>query len=156
MPHILSDTTVLSNFSQVRRPDLLRKAFPGLASPRAVLVELKRGENLKRIPVCDWSWLEVLDPSGAERSRATELERILQAGEAVCLAMAEARGALFLTDDFSARRLAATLRVEVSGTLGALVRLRQRELISLQEGDRLLTEMIACGYRSPVRSIREL
>jgi predicted nucleic acid-binding protein len=105
MPLVLSDTTVLSNFSHVGRPDLLREAFPDLASPRVVFTELKRGENLGRVPVCDWSWLKVFDSTDDERLRAMELERVLQPGEAVCLAMSEARGALFLTDDSVLGRL---------------------------------------------------
>lgn len=156
MPYVLSDTTVLSNFSQVQRPDLLRRAFPSLAAPRVVYEELRRGEGLERIPVCDWSWVEILDPTEDERSRAAELEHVLESGEAACLAMAETRGALLLTDDSSARRLATQIGVEISGTLGCLVKLCRREIIFLEEGDRLLEEMIACGYRSPVRSLREL
>jgi len=153
---VLADTTVLNNFAQVRRPDLLRAAFSSLASPQAVRQELAAGERLGRVPVCDWSWLKLIELTEAERSRAEDLERLLQAGEAACLAIAEARGGGVLTDDSSARRLAIGLGLETSGTLGSLVKLVRRETLNLVEGDQLLAEMIRRGYRSPFRSLRDL
>jgi hypothetical protein len=69
MPVFLADTTVLSNFAQIGRPDLLRSAFPGLATPEAVREELARGERLGLVPVCDWSWLTTVELTGAEQSR---------------------------------------------------------------------------------------
>jgi predicted nucleic acid-binding protein len=155
VPLILTDTTVLSNFSQVQRPDLLRKAFSKIAAPEIVRNELRAGERLGRVPVCDWTWLEIVQLTEREQSRAASLENRLQAGEAACLAVVEARGGLLLTDDSSARRLAFGLRLETSGTLGALVKLMRREIITLEQGDGLLAEMITRGYRSPVQSLRE-
>jgi hypothetical protein len=153
---VLADTTVLNNFAQVRRPDLLREAFSSLVSPQVVLQELAAGERLGRVPVCDWSWLNLVDLTEAERFRADDLKRLLQAGEAACIAIAEARGGGVLTDDNSARRVAVGLGLETSGTLGALVKLVRRKFLSLIEGDQLLNEMIRRGYRSPLRTLRDL
>ena len=155
MTLVLADTTILSNFSQIQRPDLLRQAFPLASIPKAVRDELRRGESLGYVPVCDWSWLRLIELTEEEVLRADDLSRALQAGEAACLAVGELRGALVLTDDRAARRIAATLNVEISGTVGTLVRLVNRGLLDLSEGDRLLAEMTARGYRSPVRSLRE-
>jgi predicted nucleic acid-binding protein len=85
-----------------------------------------------------------------------ELRRDLQAGEAACIAVAEARGGLVLTDDLDARRFAITLKIDVSGTVGALGKLLRREILTLEQGDGLLAGMISRGYRSPVRSLREI
>lgn len=156
MSLILTDTTVLNNFSQVARPDLLRRVFPGLAAPEVVRRELAAGERLGRVPVCDWFWLTHVALTEAEQSRAEELSRRLQPGEAACLAVAEARGSLVLTDDSAARRTALALRVETSGTLGALARLVRREILTVAEGDTLLARMVDRGYRCPVRSLREV
>jgi predicted nucleic acid-binding protein len=153
---ILSDTTVLNNFAQIRRPDLLQRVYPTLASPRVVREELARGERLGLVRPGDWSWLQLLDLTDVEKSRATDLERLLQAGEAACLAIAEARDGVVLTDDGAARRLAASLHLETSGTIGALVKLVRKGALTLHVGDTLLTEMISRGYRSPVRSLREV
>jgi predicted nucleic acid-binding protein len=156
MPVFLADTTVLSNFAQIGRPDLLRRAFPGLTTPEAVREELAKGERLGLVPVCDWSWLTTVELTGAEQSRAADLERHLQAGEAACIAVTEHRGGLLLTDDGAARSLAKSLGLEISGTIGVLVKLLRRKILTLEQGDRLLIEMMARGYRSPVRSLREI
>jgi predicted nucleic acid-binding protein len=62
----LADTTVLSNFAQVLRPDLLRQAYPELIVPPAVRAELTAGERWGLVPVCDWSWLEIARLVGSE------------------------------------------------------------------------------------------
>lgn len=156
MSLILVDTTVLSNFAHTGRPDLLRRAFPALGVPGAVRAELSTGERLGRVPVCDWSWLGLVELSQSERLRAADFEKVLQEGEAACLAIAEARGGFILTDDSAARRLAGTVGLEVSGTLGALKKLVEEEVLSLSQAEALLSEMMAQGYRSPVRSLREV
>ncbi|HKI05503.1 MAG TPA: DUF3368 domain-containing protein [Thermoanaerobaculia bacterium] len=156
MPVILADTTVLSNFSQVERPNLLRMAFPRLASPHEVREELSQGEKLGLVPSCDWSWLKTIELTDGEQIQANELREYLQAGEAACIAVAASRGGLVLTDDGTARRVAASLQVEISGTIGVLVRLCEREILALEQGDSLLLAMMARGYRSPIRSLREL
>ena len=156
MPVILADTTVLSNFAQVKRPDLLRMVFLGLASPRQVKAELSEGEALGLVPACDWSWLKLTELTEAEQTHAIELKERLQAGEAACIAVVAARGGLVLTDESAARRVAAGLRIEISGTLGVLSRLLEREILDVEQGDALLVTMVARGYRSPVRSLREL
>lgn len=61
MSLIVTDTTVLNNFSQVARPDLLRLAFPEISAPTVVRKELAEGERLGRVPICDWSWLEDIE-----------------------------------------------------------------------------------------------
>jgi len=156
VPLILADTTVLNNFAQIRRPDLLQMVYPSLASPRVVREELARGERLGLVLPGDWSWLKLLDLTDVEKIRATDLERLLQAGEAACLAIAEARDGVVLTDDGAARRLAASLLLETSGTIGALVKLVRKGVLTLHVGDTLLTEMMSRGYRSPVRTLREV
>jgi predicted nucleic acid-binding protein len=153
---ILTDTTVLNNFAQVTRPDLLRLAFPWLSAPAVVRKELAAGERLGRVPICDWSWLEIVELTEAEQSRAADLKRHLHTGEAACLAVVEARGGLLLTDDSSARRLAIGLPVDTSGTLGVLMKLVRRSSLSLFQADILLAEMIKRGYRSPLRSLGEI
>jgi uncharacterized protein len=156
MPVILADTTVLNNFAQVGRPDLLRRAFPGLSTPGFVLEELSLGERLGRVPLCDWSWLGIVELLRAERDRFIELRRDLESGEAACIAIVEARGGVVLTDDLDARQLASRLKIEISGTVGVLGKLLRREILTLAQGDGLLAEMIVRGYRSPVRSLREI
>ncbi len=155
MPTVLADTTVLNNFAQILRPDLLQLAFSDLRTTGRVREELDEGERLGIVPRCDWSWLEILRLAPEERTLADELGRRVDAGEAECLALAKLRGWLLLTDDRNARRVAQSLVVELSGTLGCLERLVSRTILSLEEADGFLETMTSRGYRSPIRSLRE-
>jgi hypothetical protein len=39
------------------------------------MAELHAGESLGLVPACDWSWLEVLEPTDDERSAALDFAR---------------------------------------------------------------------------------
>lgn len=156
MSVILADTTVLNNFAQAGQPDLLRKIFTDLSAPPEVREELAEGERKGLVPICDWSWLTVIEPTDAEQLHAFELKSSLGAGEAACIAILAARSGLLLTDDGPARHLAAALGIEVSGTIGVLGKLLRREVLSFEEGDALLQRMRARGYWSPARSLSEI
>ena len=156
MPGVVSDTTVLSNFAHAQRPDFLQSAFPNLAVPPAVRSELRQGEQEGRIPVCDWDWLQPIALSEAQQQLADDFSQTLGRGESECIALALERGWLLLTDDRDARRVAVDRAVSISGTLGSLVILVDRQVLSRTEADDHLRVMIASGYHSPVRSLSEL
>jgi|SRR3972149_1421694 len=150
------DTAVLSNFARVRRAQLLQQAFPDIATPHAVVEELEQGERLGYVPATDWSWLKIVILDASEEALAGKLAEKLGLGESACLAVASTRALTVLTDDQDARRMAKTLGLNVSGTLGVLARLVSSKAIDLADADSLLGTMIQQGYRSPVRSLREL
>jgi predicted nucleic acid-binding protein len=152
----LADTTVLSNFAQVRRPDLLRSAYPDLAAPVQVWNELDLGVRRGLVPACDWSWLAILDLTEREQAQADELGRDLGPGESACIAIAVSRESLVLSDDWEARALGRSLGLEISGSLGVLDQLVLKQILSLEEADALLAEMVRRGFRSPCRSLREI
>jgi predicted nucleic acid-binding protein len=58
-----------------------------------------------------------------------------------------------VTDDLDARRAAHSLGVAVTGSIGVLVAGIKAGLITLKEGNLLLNNMVAAGFRSPVRSL---
>ena len=153
----LLDNTVLSNFSTVSRPDLIRLALgEAAAATQEAFAECQTGIRLGRVPTCDWSWLPVFRLAESERETYERLRTRLNAGEAACLAMAGARGFRVFTDDRDARESAVQMQVPVSGTLGLLTRLVQQAHLSLQEANDLLRRMIAAGYRSPVSDLSEI
>jgi predicted nucleic acid-binding protein len=154
---LLLDNTVLSNFATVRRPDLLRAAFGDrLATPQEAFDELQAGVRHGALPDLDWSWLPVWTLEADEMFRYREFLLTLNAGEAACLAMAAVRECHILTDDRDAREMARRLKIPLSGTLGTLIRLVDLGILSLEEADGLLAQMIAANYRSPAISLRDL
>lgn len=150
------DNTVLSNFAQVEQARWIAEAFEQPVTVAAVMEELKIGVEQRRIPDVDWSWLEVVDLTPAERAVADELNRRLGRGEAECLAVAAKRGGLIVTDDRDARRTAQLLGVPVSGTLGVLMNVVHRQGISVRDADEILSLMKRRGYRCPIGSLTEL
>ncbi len=59
---VLLNNTILSNFSVVGRPDLVRTAFATepAATVEPVITEHNKGVAQGHFPECDWSWLSVL------------------------------------------------------------------------------------------------
>lgn len=157
MTRVVMDTTILSNFAHVERVELLGILFAhsALMAP-TVRRELLSGETGGHIPACDWNWVETAILTPEEEDVAASYLRVLDAGEAECLALAVKRSATLISDDFAARRLAQAMGIHVSGTLGVLLRLIHDNQITLQEADALLARMIQKGYRSPVTSLGQI
>ena len=157
MATVILDTTVLSNFAHIRRPDLLLHAFGHNANTApAVIAELRTGEMLGVVPRCDWRQLHIVVLTEDEQRLAVHYLSQLDEGESECLAVATSRSWTFATDDLAARRLAQHGGVAVSGSLGALRVLVVSRYLLLDEADKYLAMMCDHGYRSPVRSLREL
>ena len=123
----VADTTLLSYFAHVRRPDLPILAFPERVVPGAVLEELREGERRGLVPVCDWSPIPVVEPTQEEVSAIEHLRDSLDRGELAAIAVALRRGAVLVTDDRAARQNAGMLGLHVSGTLGVPSADRSRE-----------------------------
>jgi predicted nucleic acid-binding protein len=149
------DTTILSNFAHAQRPELIQTALGETATTTvAVIAELRQGEALGFVPRVNWRWLPILDLAADEEGLAQEYLAVLELGEATCLAAAVTRQARFFSDDLAARRLAQANGLLVSGTIGLLLALVRREIITLAEGDGLLTIMMRQGYRAPAVTLR--
>ncbi len=153
---ILLDTTVLSNFAHVKRLGLLRSALPGAATTPHVVEELKRGIASGYLPESDWTWLNVVELTPVEEANLARVRLVLGEGEASCIAVIIERGGVLFSDDGDARRYARHCGLQVSGTLGVLFLLVKRGQLTVREADACLQEMVAHGYRSPVRSLAEL
>ncbi|MCW7070572.1 MAG: DUF3368 domain-containing protein [Methanophagales archaeon] len=77
-------------------------------------------------------------------------------GESSCLSIAISRDLKVLTDDRDARRLAQRRGVPVSGTIGVLVEAVREGLLSIEEANTMLSDMIEKGYFSPFETLDEL
>jgi len=97
---------------------------------------------------------EVLKLGEEETELYNSLRVKLGKGEASCLAIA--KNMKFLTDDSDARKVANILGVPVSGTIGALVHCIRKNIISKEEGNQILREMIAKGFYSSISDLDEI
>jgi len=154
---VLLDNTVLSNFSIVCRPNLVRLALvEQVGATEQALQEMREGVAIGKIPSCDWDWLARVSLTPLEQVQFEMFHEYLGAGEASSLAVARQRGYRLATDDKDARRLAQQLGISLTGTIGILGILVKNGELSLIEGNRLLLEMVAAGYRSPVTTLEEV
>ena len=92
----------------------------------------------------------------AERGLFTVLLRNLGAGEASCIALADQRGRVVVTDDRTARRGCAGRGIPVTGTIGILQALCADRTVPVEEADALLARMVESGFYSPIRRISDL
>jgi len=102
-------------------------------------------------------WLKEISLSRAkEKALFQSLSVSLGLGEASSIALAGARRFIFACDDRAARREAGLLGVKLTGTVGILRKASQKRTITQKEGDTILAKMIASGFHSPVRSLKEI
>ena len=163
MPTLI-DANVLSNLASVDRFDLLDLLQDAIYLSSAVYDETQRGIEE------GYTFLTRVDHALADaRFSVTTLEgeqewRLYQTiptklhrGEAMSLAIAHSRGWHLLSDDRAARIVARRLGVAYSGTLALLIRAVRQGILTVDQGNDLLAEMIArARYRSPVSDLRDL
>ncbi len=158
MESIIIDNTVLTNFSLVYQEELVKNVFnEKLYISEKVLLELKQGEERNIVPKRDWSWLKILKvESVKEHHLFDQLRLIYGAGESSCLSLAFYRSLKVLTDDYDARKYAQKIGIPVSGTIGVLILAIRKDILSLEEGNRILLKMIKNGYYSPYKTLDKL
>jgi len=160
----LIDANVLSNLASVDRLDLLNLLQDAIYLSSAAYDETQRGieegyEFLARVDqaLADARFSVTTLEDKQEWRMYQTIPTKLHRGEAMSLAIARCRGWHLLTDDRATRMYAKTLGVGYSGTLGLLVRAIRVGRLTMDQGNHLLTEMIArARYRSPVHDLRDL
>lgn len=153
-PTVLN-TTVLSNFAQVDHVELLLN-LPRLVTVAAVQEELEAGVEthpyIKHALTVLGDDIPVSSPSPAAETVEAELLESLDPGEAQALAVAEVADGMLVTDDGDARTTAAQRGVNLTGSIGLLVRFVEGGYISVETADRYLKRWIdEAGFRSPTR-----
>jgi predicted nucleic acid-binding protein len=154
---VLLDNTVLTNFALVGQPDLVLNLWGAdCATTVAVFAEYQVGVISRGLPAVNWDTLTQLPLQAVEHSYADKLPPQLGDGERSCIAVAVHRRCLFVCDDANARREAQRRGVTVTGTIGVLVLNIRQGILTLPDGNTLLTDMIAQGYRSPFKTLDAL
>jgi predicted nucleic acid-binding protein len=164
---VISNTTVLSNFAAIDALHRLHELFEAVFLPTEVYQEIQRGleegytfySGVEEVlhPRVENGWLRLTSlKDEGEVLAFSGMPGQLHAGEASCLAIARQRNWLLLTDDKAARRHAADLKVDVSGTLGCLLLGIERNLWTLEQANGWLARIIAFGFHSPVTDLASL
>jgi predicted nucleic acid-binding protein len=153
---VLLDNTVLSNFAQIGRSDLVMSLWAGCSTTMEARQEFLVGLAAGKLPLDVWQDLPLIDLTGVEREFADGLSKVLGLGERTCVAAVKFRGGMLVSDDRKARQVALEIGVKVTGTLGILVIDVERKRITLEEANQVLEKMIEYGYRSPVKDLGSL
>ncbi len=151
---VILNATPLTNFALVGRPDLLQKLWPGnVYTTSDVLDEYQAGVDAGILPAGIWEKIPVIPLDEDDAILMQSMSARLGRGERSCIAVAHRRGGLLVTDDLDARRAARSLGVAITGSIGVLVACTKAGLITLEDGNLLLAEMLAAGFRSPVDTL---
>ena len=164
MPEVVFDTCVISNFALAEALGVIEDLYRGRANiPEFVGAEIMRGiqagsARLAAVPkAVRAGWLEETGlRSRKDKALFESLSRSLGWGEAAGIAVAKGCGFRFASDDKVARAEAGRLGVPVTGTVGILVRAVRRSVCDERAADSYFEKMVASGFFSPVRSIREV
>lgn len=133
MPSLVCDTSVLQYLYQLELLHILPALANDVIIPPAVVDELGAGIELGlSLPdVGNLAWIAVRQPAGAT---ALPLISDLGPGEAeVLMLVLERPGAVAVLDDAVARRVAESLDLPLTGTLGLLIDAKRAGLITLLE-----------------------
>lgn len=132
MPAVVSDTSPLIYLSWVGQIDLLRRLYEKVWVPHAVWMEMMRGMTLAGTgelkTAVDAGWIRVENVSA--NARVVEMtEAGIGLGEAEAISLAAHLHAILIIDDLDGRRVARRFGVEMTGTLGVLVRAKRENYI---------------------------
>lgn len=129
MPEVIVNTSPLQYLFQLGLLDLLPELYGKVSIPQGVVQELSSGVDRGVLlpDLGSLSWLEIHKTQSAP---VLALAAGLGAGEREVLALAlEVENPLVVLDDALARRFARRLNLPLTGTLGLLLKAKQRRRI---------------------------
>jgi predicted nucleic acid-binding protein len=143
---LVCDTTIPLYLGRIGQIDLLPTLFAPVHVPEQVCLELDMGRLLRpdTINPRDFAWVELASVSQIMIDNLPPNR--LGTGERAVIAYAQAhRGYLVGMDDVRARQLAQAIGLQVTGTLGILLRAKQSGLLPAVKP--LVDDVIAQGFR---------
>jgi predicted nucleic acid-binding protein len=164
MPDVIFDNCVLSNFALSGSLSIIKRLYANTvyATDFAVAENMKgllkgyAGLMAVREAIKE-GWLkEITLETEDEKSLFESLSVSMGLGEASSIAVAKTRVFVFACDDRVARREAGFLGVELTGTIGIIMKAVKKKVVAPKEADSILRRMIAHGFYSLVNSIKEV
>lgn len=117
---IISDTSCFIVLQNIGELDLLRKVYGEVLTTEVVAKEF--GEELPE-------WIKIESPKDKIKQALLELQ--LDKGEASAIALAlETPNSTVILDDQKARKIAEKLDLQVTGTLGVIIKAKNKNIIS--------------------------
>lgn len=135
MPKVVSNSSPLIHLAKIGHLDLLRYFFDKIVVSEVVykecVIEGKGREDAKKIEKAEW--IKVAKIRDEKLKKA--LMMVLDEGEAEAITLAlEESADLILLDDYEARKIARNYRLNITGTIGVLIRARYSgEIDNLKE-----------------------
>ena len=116
---IIADTSCLIFFDNIGEFQLLKKVYGSIT----ITPEVKK-EYKKSFP----EWIIVKKVRNKRKQK--QFEQVVDIGEASSIALAvEHKNCILIIDDKRGRKLAASLHIEITGTLGTLMKAKQKGII---------------------------
>lgn len=117
--YIIADTSCLILFDNIDELQILKRVYSTI-----IITPEVRKEYKKSIP--DWIKTEKVK----NKKRQRHFAELVDAGEASAIALAvEHKNSILIIDDRRGRKLAISLRIEITGTLGTLMKAKQKGII---------------------------
>ena len=123
---IISNATPLIAFARIGQLELLRKVVENLIVPQAVAYEISEYTQTKGgvIDLSQEQWITIQSLQSQQQVRL--LLPTLDRGEAEVIALAlERQARLVLIDELTGRKVAESLNLNVSGSVGILIQAKQ-------------------------------
>jgi predicted nucleic acid-binding protein len=128
MRKIICNTTPILSLLKINQLSLLKKLYGQITVPFAVYQEIEKGKEKSYYQdLFSISWIEIKNIKG-QKSRKYLFD--LDDGEAEVLILAEETNAdLVLLDEIMGRRFAKQLNINVTGTVGILLKAKEKGYI---------------------------
>ncbi|MCI5145324.1 MAG: DUF3368 domain-containing protein [Candidatus Electrothrix sp. AR3] len=151
---IVCNATPLIAFSRIQRLDVLCEVAGKIVIPDEVAKEIRSCKNRRpygEIHLEQESWISIETVQSSAQVQL--LLPVLDRGEAEVIALAlERQAKLVLMDELTGRKVAQSLDLTVTGTVGILIRAKQKQLIPAVGP--VLEKMRHCGIRYSERFMR--
>ncbi len=116
---VIADTSCFILLDKINELDLLQKVFKTVTTTKEIANEFN-----KPLPI----WVTIQAATNQRYSELLEIE--IDKGEASAIALAlETNDSLLILDDQKARKLAERLNLKYTGTLGVLLKAKEREIL---------------------------
>ena len=140
----VSNSTPLIALSRINEFNLLREYFKEVHIPEEVFDEVvTRGGNLsgaEQVASAEWIKVDTVSNKIAVESLSITLDK----GEAEAIVLAREKDALLIIDDGDGRRIAESMGLKITGTLGILLLAQEDGKLDLKKA---LDDLMAAGFR---------